>query len=135
MAIDRNSTKDSLFPKKPVKAKSENSIPVPSLSFGVQNIGTSDVPKSLDKITLPMNTDQKEKLDVLAKRLMKFRKAAGKERITANTLIRSLISVFLENEPPLHAPHSFLRPRNNRNGFRARPHRADFRVETVHGLE
>lgn len=62
--------------------------------------------QSLDKVTVLLSAEQKEGLDRVAKRIMKFRSDAtkgsqDKERITANTLMRVLIDVFLEKENQL----------------------------------
>jgi putative protein kinase ArgK-like GTPase of G3E family len=62
--------------------------------------------QNLDKVTVLLSTEQKEGLDRLAKKIMKYRSSItkgnlDKERITANTLIRVLVDVFLERENQL----------------------------------
>lgn len=59
--------------------------------------------QTLDKVNVLLTTDQKDGLDRVAKKIMKHRSKQlkgrdGKERITANTLIRALIDHFLELE-------------------------------------
>jgi hypothetical protein len=70
----------------------------------VQQQEAQAVPKwqTLDKVMVLLTTEQKEGLDRIAKRIMKFRskeiKGQEKERITANTLIRALVDNFLKHE-------------------------------------
>ena len=57
-------------------------------------------------MTVLLSTEQKEGLDKIAKKVMKYRSDATKgsqekERITANTLMRVLIDAFLERENQL----------------------------------
>lgn len=66
---------------------------------------TEQIPKwqSLDKVTVLLTAEQKEGLDRVAKKVMKFRSRDlkgndSKERITANTLIRALVENFLRLE-------------------------------------
>ncbi len=59
--------------------------------------------QTLDKVTVLLTTEQKEGLDRVAKKLMKYRSKdlkgnESKERITANTLMRALIENFLDME-------------------------------------
>ena len=59
--------------------------------------------QSLDKVTVLLTTEQKEGLDRVAKKLMKYRSRdlkgdENKERITANVLIRALVENFLSKE-------------------------------------
>jgi hypothetical protein len=116
MALDTKETQNSLFgglkKKKEetpaVKIKSE--APTESES---QPKGSSVTVKEskakwqqLDKVTVLLTTEQKEGLDRVAKKLMKFRSnqlkgIEEKERITANTILRSLIDNFLEQEDVL----------------------------------
>lgn len=61
---------------------------------------------SFDKVTALLTTEQKEGLDRVARKIMKFRAIElkgkdDKERITANTLIRALIENFLRTEESL----------------------------------
>lgn len=62
--------------------------------------------QSLDKVTVLLSTEQKEGLDKIAKKIMKYRSDATKgsqekERVTANTLMRVLVDAFLERESQL----------------------------------
>lgn len=126
MAINTNDTKDSLFGalKKAVKPvpkeidlaqekifkEPENASSSPYTShIKESNPAISALPKwqTFDKVTTLLTSDQKEGLDRIAKKLMKYRSKQlkgldNKERITANTLIRSLIDNFLELEDSLH---------------------------------
>jgi hypothetical protein len=129
MAINTNDTKNSLFGglKKAIKpvpqeedliqekifqepekeTKQESSSPYISNPIE-HNPDISTLPKwqTLDKVTTLLTSDQKEGLDRIAIKLMKYRSKQlkgldNKERITANTLIRSLIDNFLELEDSL----------------------------------
>jgi hypothetical protein len=58
--------------------------------------------ETLDRVTVLLTEEQKEGLDKLARRLMKFRAKEtrgnpDKERITSNSIIRALIDIFLEH--------------------------------------
>ena len=48
-----------------------------------------------------MEAEDKDSLDILANRIMRFRSKRGGERITTNSLIRSLITLLLDNEKKL----------------------------------
>lgn len=106
MAIDPKETKNSLFGglKKapPVQPKVEPEQ-IQSEEPKQQEAKTDQKWQSFDKVTALLTTEQKEGLDRVAKKIMKFRSKElkgheSKERITANTLIRSLIDLFLEKE-------------------------------------
>lgn len=111
MALDTGKAKDSLFGniKKPKEETPTIEIPEaktePVLTQQEQKgdvVGKESKPKwqQLDKVTVLLSTEQKEGLDRVAKKLMKFRSnelrgIEEKERITANTILRSLIDNFL----------------------------------------
>lgn len=117
MALDTNETKNSLFgglakggkKKDPIESNEKNT-PDTVISRNEykappsEPISTQTKPKyqTFDKVTALLTSKQKEGLDRVAKRIMKQRadltKREDKERITANTIIRSLIDNFLENE-------------------------------------
>lgn len=114
MALDKDATKDSLFGglKKTAKhAPAEETIvvqpsPAPSASITTQDPATAPKWQQLDKVTVLLTAEEKEGIDRIARRLMKHRSNAlkgkqDKERITANSLIRCLIDVFLEKEESL----------------------------------
>ncbi|CAF23758.1 hypothetical protein [Candidatus Protochlamydia amoebophila] len=120
MAINPQETKNSLFsglkstsqkPLEEVKPESAslNYIHQPKINnesseLQVQSvIGQKPKWQSLDKVTALLTAEQKEGLDQVAKKIMKFRSRDlkgndSKERITANTLMRALIDIFLEKE-------------------------------------
>lgn len=129
MAIDTNETKDSLFGNfkkiskpspfsKEVKTDSETGQEIEDVSvfpatgksaaaklLPVNLAGSEIMPKwqSFDKVTALLTSDQKNGLDQIAKKLMKYRSRElkgieEKERITANTIIRALIENFLKVE-------------------------------------
>ncbi len=123
MALDTDKTKDTLFGgiKKAAMVKEQPpTIPTPPAAI-ICDIPTQrdnidptfekdprTLPKwqQLDKVTVLLSTEQKEGLDRVAKKLMKFRSnqlrgIEEKERITANTILRSLIDNFLELEDSL----------------------------------
>jgi hypothetical protein len=125
MAIDTGETKNSLFggfKKAPKQVSDENLVSKNELQIKI-DIDTEAVenenkiiqndlsenfqiqPKwqTFDKVTALLTTEQKEGLDRVAKKLMKFRAKDlkgrdDKERITANTLIRALVENFLNLE-------------------------------------
>jgi len=123
MAINPQDTKNSLFGglKKEPKAEAiiiqpeseqiEDTIAIKEESANVtpqevkENIPEPALPKwaSLDKVTVLLTTEQKEGLDRVAKKIMKYRSRDlkgidAKERITANMLIRALVENFLSKE-------------------------------------
>lgn len=89
MAIDAEETKNMLFGVLP-KSKTPK----------LPNLSTSEVAESepkwrrLEKVTVLMTGAQKDALDEMARKLMRFR-VSGDERITANTIIRALLDVTL----------------------------------------
>lgn len=117
MAINPQETKNSLFgglKKDPIVIQPEYQAPSEEINKEVvpveENSIDSDqaLPKwqSLDKVTALLTTEQKEGLDRVAKKIMKYRSRDlkgndSKERITANTLIRGLIENFLALEGAL----------------------------------
>lgn len=126
MAIDTSDTKNSLFGglKKSVghsiatnnpssekpeqlqsKCATEVNLPIQT-NNPPQTEQTQPKWQTFDKVTTLLTSEQKEGLDRIAKKLMKFRVKAlkgesDKERITANTLIRALIENFLKLENSL----------------------------------
>jgi hypothetical protein len=126
MALDTGKAKDSLFGNIK-KAKEEQSVPHEMKSETVihqenkavlfsetekklqnEESGSETLAKwqQFDKVTALLTGSQKEGLDRIAKKLMKFRSKQlkgneEKERITANTLIRALIENFLRFEDSL----------------------------------
>lgn len=117
MAINPQETKNSLFgglkkdsitiqPEQEPKQESFRKEVVPVEEK--PNDSDQPLPKwqSLDKVTTLLTTEQKEGLDRVAKKIMKYRSRDlkgndSKERITANTLIRALIENFLTLEDSL----------------------------------
>lgn len=126
MALDTGKAKDSLFGNIK-KANEEQSVPHEMKSETVihqenkavlfsetekklQNEGNGSETlakwQQFDKVTALLTGSQKEGLDRIAKKLMKFRSKQlkgneEKERITANTLIQALIENFLRFEDSL----------------------------------
>lgn len=111
MAIDTNDTKNKLFgglakqDPEAVRAKTEKPvIELPCDNPGKQATQPTMMPKyqTFDKVTTLLTTEQKERLDRVAKKIMKRRAMAPKgsdsERVTANTVIRALIDNFLAVE-------------------------------------
>lgn len=123
MAIDTESTKNKLFAGLQTNKEIPAVLVLSSIDQAAavnQNISEKieslskpiaegeKIPKwqSLDKVTALLTTEQKEGLDRVAKKLMKFRSKDLKtkddrERITTNTIIRSLIENFLKKEEML----------------------------------
>lgn len=82
-----------------------NSSSLPTQSTIGADVSVEEKPKwlMLDKVTVLLTTEQKEGLDRVAKKIMKNRSKElkgkeDKERITANTLIRALVTKFLSLE-------------------------------------
>lgn len=127
MAIDTSETRNSLFGSVKKAAKSVSSAEESTLSKEdsqessleakktnkherpeeqAKNApGVENQPKwqTFDKVTTLLTSEQKEGLDRVAKKIMKFRSKQlkgndNKERITTNTLIRVLIDIFLQRE-------------------------------------
>jgi len=126
MAINTGDTKNSLFGalKKSAKQASQTGDSLhqkegrqeiaiePKENTGREHLipPSESTPESIqpkwqtfDKVTVLLNTEQKNGLDRVAKKLMKFRAKDlkgrnDKERITTNTLIRALIDNFLQLE-------------------------------------
>ena len=124
MAIDTGETKNSLFGgiKKTAKQSSTIDAVVLKKEETQENIteikeqkkqedavytlaGETIQPKwqTFDKVTALLTSEQKEGLDRIAKKIMKFRSKvlkgeSEKERITANMLMRALINNFLQME-------------------------------------
>lgn len=124
MAIDTSETKNSLFGgiKKTAKQSSaaehlvfqieenqEDTVEIKTPTKQEESVHTQVTgaaqPKwqTFDKVTALLTSEQKEGLDRIAKKMMKFRSKAlkgesEKERITANTIIRALINNFLQLE-------------------------------------
>jgi len=117
MAIDSQETKNSLFgglKKDPIINQPEHQATPEKINKEIisieekSNDSEQSLPKwqSLDKVTALLTTEQKEGLDRVAKKIMKYRSRnlkgnESKERITANTLIRGLIENFLALEDSL----------------------------------
>ena len=119
MAIDTQTTKNSLFgglKKEPIiiQPETEEIEDRPAVEEKQAKADPQDtkshlpeaaLPKwqSLDKVTVLLTSEQKEGLDRVAKKLMKYRSRdlkgdENKERITANVLIRALVENFLSKE-------------------------------------
>lgn len=85
--------------------ENEESFNSSKLNLAILPASSTNKPKwqSLDKVTVLLSSEQKEGLDKIAKKIMKYRSEAtkgnqDKERITANTLMRVLIDAFLDRE-------------------------------------
>lgn len=109
--IDKDAAADSLFghikqAREPEKNKAPHKPPeIKELSN--EEIKQSPIESSSqwlihERQTIILTIRQKEELDRLAKQIMRsrprhtFQKVTQRERITANTLIRALIDIFLE---------------------------------------
>lgn len=129
MAIDTGKTKDSLFGGLKKAAQNKATSPAaPNLKMTVQNdlpLEIQDDPclsiqpkttdeafsskakwETLDSVLTLLRSDQKEGLDKVAKKIMKYRSNVtrgrkDKERITTNTVLRAIIDNFLEFEKNL----------------------------------
>jgi mannitol/fructose-specific phosphotransferase system IIA component (Ntr-type) len=120
MALDPE-TRNSLFGglKQSLKEQPKKEIPHVELTGNLEETQQPEVAKktavaparkqkspkwqTLDKVTVLLTTEQKEGLDRVARKLMRYRSSElkgrdDKERITANTLIRGLVEVFLQSE-------------------------------------
>jgi hypothetical protein len=106
MAIDREETKNQLFGGFKKRKTSE----VPDVGSCVEKVepfddklGTSKLPKwkTLEKVTVLLTSEQKDQMDDLARKLMRFRNKGGgslddKERITANSVVRVILDNVIE---------------------------------------
>ncbi len=118
MAIDKQATGDSLFgnlKKKAQTVESQKPVNTPNTVIEQQE-GDKAAPSTakwhiLDKVIVPLTVQQKEGLDRIAKQLMRersknslYKERKDRERITANTLMRALADILLEegifNEVP-----------------------------------
>lgn len=104
MAIDKEETKNSLFGNIKKQTKT-NDRPEKEDTKEASLTPQNQLAKweTLDRVTVLLTEEQKDGLDRLARKLMKFRvrETKGnptKERITANTIIRALIDNLLERE-------------------------------------
>ena len=112
-ALDIDDTKNSLFgnikkqthPKKEHKEEASNHIEKLESTSTDTLKDTNPKWKNLENLTVLVEPGQKEGLNEVVKRLMKHRsqstKGAEKERITANMVIRALITDFLEKKDSL----------------------------------
>ena len=112
MAIDREETKNSLFGgfQKSVTSKVKefgSSGKKTEVSKG--KLVTPKLPKwkTLEKVTVLLSSEQKDLMDDVARRLMRFRQKEGSsdnetERITANSVVRGI----LDNPFPGFQPHN-----------------------------
>ena len=117
--IDTAETKNSLFGglkafpvddvvsivQKEAQPCTTKAKPAIQTSIKTASDNQSDKPKwlTLDKVTVLLTPEQKAGLDVVAKKIMKYRAKDlkgqdAKERITSNTIIRALIDRFLQAE-------------------------------------
>jgi hypothetical protein len=111
MALDTGKAKDSLFGN--IKKTKEVLTHEPPLQKNetiiTKNVKNEEASQKtakwqqFDKITALLTAEQKEGLDRVAKKLMKYRgrllkKKSESERITANTLLRALVYNFLQIE-------------------------------------
>jgi hypothetical protein len=106
MAIDREETKNQLFGGFQ-KCKTPE---VPNVGVSVVKEGTPqnkpETPKlpkwkTLEKVTVLLTSEQKDQMDELARKLMRFRHKEGgsfddKERITANSVVRVILDNVIE---------------------------------------
>lgn len=114
MAINPQETKNKLFgglKKEPIiihpeqPSEKDNNLKEVDRQKETIIVPESELPKwqSLDKVTTLLTPEQKEGLDRIARKIMKFRSKQlkgvdTKERITANTVIRALVENLLERE-------------------------------------
>jgi hypothetical protein len=109
--IDKDAAADSLFGHiKQTRESEKNKAPRKALE--IKELPNEEVKQSPVEVasqwptherqTIILTIRQKEELDRLAKQIMRsrprhtFQKVTERERITANTLIRALIDIFLE---------------------------------------
>ena len=112
MAIDPEETKNLLFggfknSKRSAAVKQE--IPITKEDG---NFGTSKLPKwkTLEKVTILLTPEQKDCIDDMARKIMRFRQKAKipldeKERITANSVVRALLDNFMSQVSGLELQH------------------------------
>lgn len=107
MAIDQEEAKSTLFGNSRNQTKANNR-PKKEMAIEARKEPLSEPAKweTLDRVTVLLTEEQKDGLDKLARKLMKFRAKEtrgnpDKERITANTFIRVLIDNLLERETGL----------------------------------
>lgn len=109
MAIDKEQTRDNLFGN--IKKEKQVILERPSITPSLVIDQPADLAdgktlakwQTLDRVTVFLSQQQKEELDRIAKKIMKYRAKAGfgkkeRERITANTLIRALVDALFEKE-------------------------------------
>ncbi len=106
MAIDQEETQNSLFGNIKKQVKPAEKIKEQTHFETNELEDLSPKWSTFDRISVLLTEKQKDGLNNLARRLMKFRvkETRGnptKERITANTLIRVLVDNFLEKEAEL----------------------------------
>lgn len=130
MALDTEQTKNSLFgniKKQSLKSVSVEELPVAPIQNRIEKVQPIAVKEpqreeksdaepqedtilakwqTLDRVTVLLSEEEKEGLDKLSKKIMKYRAKdtrgkKEKERITANTIIRALIDNLLECEDKL----------------------------------
>lgn len=104
-AIDREETKNRLFgalkqPKPNASSPEPKKRPKASLP---EDEAGPELPKwrTLDKVTVLLTSEQRDGMEDIARKLMRFRSKQDKvgeerERITANTVFRALVENFLD---------------------------------------
>ena len=102
MAIDREETKNQLFggfQKSRTPEVQKEKSPVVS----IDKSETSKLPKwkTLEKVTILLTSEQKDHMDDVARKLMRFRQKGcspldDKERITANSVVRVILDNVIE---------------------------------------
>ncbi len=102
MAIDREETKNQLFGGFQKSRTSEvQKEKDPAIS--IDKSETSKLPKwkTLEKVTILLTSEQKDHMDDVARKLMRFRHKGcspldDKERITANSVVRVILDNVIE---------------------------------------
>lgn len=103
-AIDPEDTKNKLFGSIK-KAQEPVAAPKAKRAKNPEAVDTTpgDIPKwkTLDKVTVLLTSEQRDGMEDIARKLMRFRpkleKVGGeRERITANTVFRALVESFLD---------------------------------------
>jgi hypothetical protein len=105
MPIDRNEAKNTLFGGlKKSHTPEEKKQQTPKEN----KFASSELPKwrTFEKVTVLLSSEQKDAIDELSKKFMRYRSQQAstpesRERITANSIFRSLLSIFIEKSKSL----------------------------------
>jgi hypothetical protein len=105
MPINRDEVKNTLFGG----IKKSQTLEVQKQPTPKENkFASSELPKwkTFEKVTVLLSSKQKDAIDELSKKLMRYRSQKGsmpesRERITANSIFRSIVDIFIEKSDAL----------------------------------